>query len=531
MRNDAIRQFALAASILAAVLASCGRAPRGDAWLVIAGEDTLTVADAGRAWTELEEGQRRVFTSGENPVGDFVLGMARRMLVEKELVRLGYLESEGVAIPALAWARTAMFMALQDSLRAAEARAVTHEDIEFFRTHLGTTVWYTLIGEEGETALEPSHLAVLGPGRGGALAELAPGETAPDPLGEGILRLDSVAYTDPELVAETLADTQYVQEFATARFAEWRAGRTIDALLRSAWEASPPAFRLPAFRAFASCARGEAELVPDDTLLIFGPQVWTAGQMWQEVAFEASQRPSNPADTTWLYAFARVLVNRSILSAEYEIVEPEAAAGLVRESRRVALRIAADSLYDDFVQDSILITEEMLDSAWAASPPEVPEMRSVVLAVMHTEQEAAAFRESLLAGSADAAASSADFLGFLSGDGPDPHVTRLLTKEEVPLGLGDSLFALDPSDRSTWLGPLPNPGYPGWTAFRLDSVVPAHTSSAEEGRLMVFPQVLEKLRNDRTEAWLEALEERYGLLINEEILDDLPEDPSLWVEL
>lgn len=99
------------------------------------------------------------------------------------------------------------------------------------------------------------------------------------------------------------------------------------------------------------------------------------------------------------------------------------------------------------------------------------------------------------------------------------------------MGLGDSLFALDPSDRSTWFGPFPNPGTPGWTAFRLDSVVPAHTAEAEEARLMIFPQVLGKLRTDRTEAWLERLEESYGLRINEEILDDLPADPSLWVEL
>ncbi|NLP04703.1 peptidyl-prolyl cis-trans isomerase [Candidatus Fermentibacteria bacterium] len=531
MKRDALLSIVVTAVILASLLASCGRGVRGDTWLAIVGEDTLTVADAGHAWTELEDAQRRVFTSGENPVGDFVLGMARRVLVERELVRLGYLESEGVAIPALAWARTAMFMAMQDSLRAAEARAVTEEDIEFFRRHLGTTVWYTIIGEEGETAMEPAHLAVLGPGRGGALAGLAPGETAPDPLGEGILRLDSMAYTDSALVAETLADTQYVEEFATARFAEWRAGRTIDSLLRSAWEASPPVFHLPAFRAFASYARGEAELVPEDTVMVFGPQVWTAGQMRQEVAFEASQRPSNPADTTWLYAFARVLVNRSILSAEYGIVEPEAATELVRESGRVALRIAADSLYDDFVQDSILITEEMLDSAWTASPPEVPEKRSLLLALMQTQEEAEAFRESLLGGSADSAVSSMGFLGFLSGDGPDPHVTRPLMREEIPLGLGDSLFALDPSDRSTWFGPMPNPGTPGWTAFRLESVVPAHTAGGEEARLIVFPQVLEKLRTERTEAWLEALEESYGLRINEQILDDLPADPSLWIEL
>jgi len=84
-----VKGYAFAsAALLAAWSAGCGKDVSGDTWLVAAGGDTATVAEVGAAWDGLGDEGREVFTSKDNPLGDFLLAFSRKMMIEMEMAGL-----------------------------------------------------------------------------------------------------------------------------------------------------------------------------------------------------------------------------------------------------------------------------------------------------------------------------------------------------------------------------------------------------------------------------------------------------------
>lgn len=65
--------------------AGCGSGVSGDTWLIAAGGDSVTVSEVGAAWTGMNDENRAVFTDRDNPLGQFLLAYARKMMLEMEI--------------------------------------------------------------------------------------------------------------------------------------------------------------------------------------------------------------------------------------------------------------------------------------------------------------------------------------------------------------------------------------------------------------------------------------------------------------
>jgi len=518
----------VAVALTAAALASCGRKPDGGTWMIMVGGDTVTVAEVGRVWNSLPERTRQLFQSRDNPLGEFLLSYARRIMVEDESKRLGYLERPSTVFQAQAWERLHMSWAAQETLVARTALSVTRPDLDFFRDHLGITVWFTETSNRGASRFGPVHLAEMASEEGVALAGLRPGQSAR--LADGTeITLDSTAVADSAMVAQALADTTQLAEYARSEISRWRAQEVTDSLLTSAKEASPPFLDTLALSRYSALQRGDSSSLPSDTLLRVGSAVWTVERLGQEIAFESTLHFTAPSDPAWLEWFAGALVDREIIASGFREMYPGAADSISSEASLFAREAAADSIYDNFVVDSVTVTDAQMDSAWAASPPEVPESRAAECVLLPDDQALASFRQALSRGDA---AQAAEAWGGLPSFCPEGgRMTPPMTREQVPCGLADSLFALAPSDTLDWIGPAPLAPLQGFVMMRLARVLPAHPASREEADQTIRQQLRSTFMDERTNAWLAGLEEEYGLSINEKALNDLPPDLSTWADL
>jgi hypothetical protein len=490
------------------------------------GGDTVTVAQAGQAWNALDQSSRSLFLAGEDPRGEFVVALARRTIVEQEVERLGYIEQPGMITSMLARARSMMCLAMTDTLAARAGRALTPEDHSFFLENLGRIVWLSEITDQGAAPAGPEMLSVMGIDPGAGLAALGPGGTI-EYLGS-VYRLDSISEPDPEELAAAMEDTSGFSAAASDMMAGWRAAMLYDSLQAALWALEGPAYSRPAFEALAAGIAAGDDIAGTDTLIVLGPGCWTAAQMLLEIENQARISQVFPTDTAWLYDFAGTLATQTMVAARFRTENPAAAESILAEARRFALKASADSLFDDYVEDSVSVDQAMIDSAYQAAPPGIPEMRSVYAVLIEDDLAAGDFRSSIDGGTAGAAARGLGHFPFLSAGGADPHLTRPLTPAEVPGGLGEQVFALEPGDTLTWLGPvqlLPNTH---WGAVRLVSVIPAHTASPEEAQPILEPQIRRRRIEDRLNRWLAGLEAGYGLTINESVLTELPEDISTW---
>jgi hypothetical protein len=519
---------ALALALLAVILPSCGSRTDGDTWMVLAGSDTLTVSEIGAAWRALPVATQERFLASENPIGDFLLSFARKMMVEDEIRRLGYLEREDISVWSDSWERLEMSRVLQESLQARALDSITPDDLAFFRDHLGTTVWFTLESRDSTGRFGPEHLAEMPGATGAALTALEPGGS--DTLDDGwTITLDSLLMADSAVVAQALADTVQLEDYAVTQIARRRAMERYGEMVRAAWEADPPVFDHSGLEMLAASARGEVELSPEETLLTVAGRSWTAAQLMEAARFEATVRITDVTDPSWIEDFAAALAYRSFCADELLRTSPAAAESVLARSRTHALQLSADSLYADFVLDSVNVSEAQIDSAWSASPPEIPEKRTVECILLPSEDALAAFRRAMIDGAALEEARQYDVLpGYSLGGG---RTSRPLEQGEVPFGLGDSLFALGHSDTLEWLGPIPYPPTGGIAMLRLAGVIPAHPATREEAGAILAGSLRATFIEERLTMWLAELEETWGLSINERALNDLPQDLGLWADL
>lgn len=518
----------LAAAAL--VPSGCGRSVSGDDWLFRLDGETVTVAEAGAYWDSLPPEVRQGFSSGGNPLGDFILAYSRKMLVEREAERLGLQSDPRVGFRVGAWTRLHAFRLAEDELRRQTAASLTPADDAYYLDHLGMTVWYSTWpqGGGGPSAHGPSVLSEMDPALGLLLAGLRPGDSAE--LADGsTVTLDSVLGTDPALVDAMRADSAGTLAYGRDRMAGQRA-LDIAAEMRAAYFSETCVeYRPGAFAGFARLVAGGADPASGDTLFTAGPEVWTAERMVEEIRLETETRPVMPSDTAWLSAFADVILYREALASRLGEIAPAAADSLAREAAGYGMRLAADSLYEMFVTDSIEITTGMLDSAYAAAPPGMPELRTFVCLSMKDSAAVDAFREALVSGRTSGIENGFDGIPGLSGQEGDPHLTRPLSAGEVPAGLGPSLFAT--TDTTVWFGPAPYAEMEIWVAFRLDSILPARQATLEEAVPALESSIRAAREQVRFEEWMRDLEQYYGLEMNEGVVNKLPHDPSLWSEL
>ncbi len=522
-------------ALLALTLVSiqgCRRAVSGDDWLFRVQEETVTVEDAGLYWESLDPEVRLGFMSGTNPVGDFILAYTRRILVEHEMDRLDILALPSIGYRAEAWNRLQASRSVDAAIREAALQGVSDEEIEFYLDHLGFTVWYsTAYPGTGVTTASPAAvLSEMPPAIGGILAQLSPGQSAECPDGR-ILTLDSILGTDPALVAAMLEDSASTISFGRNRIAQQRAAATLDSMRTASLAEAAPVFDEQAISAFAEMVAAGVYPASTDTIVTSSAGAWTAARMVEEIRVEGMNGPVQPTDTTWLKAFSEVLIPRRALAERLEALDPEAFSALAAETEGYRMRLAADTLYRMFVTDSLEVTAAMLDSAYAASAPMLAERRSILCIVLRDTSEVAAFRLSTTGDGARDFLSEGSYAPFppLAASPEDPALTRPLLVEEVPAGLGEAVFSTD--DETQWFGPAPYAPMEAWIAVRLDSIHPARQATLEEAAQRIEDEIRASRGQILFEEWMRSVEVRYGLDINEDVLDRLPTDPSEWAGL
>ncbi len=112
-----------------------------------------------------------------------------------------------------------------------------------------------------------------------------------------------------------------------------------------------------------------------------------------------------------------------------------------------------------------------------------------------------------------------------------PQITRPLSVSQVPGFHGEEIFLIDPADTNSWLGPLGLYDGGELCMFRLIEVIPERNARYDEIEDQLYVMARNRLEEQTTVDVMRELEEKYGLIINEDILEKLPEDLSSWAEL
>lgn len=521
----AIRTAACAA--LSAAFIGCGGARPGDAWLFILDGDTVTVADAAAHWDSLDQADRDAFAESDDPGRDYVVAYSRMLLVRRELRIQGYEDSECFTVQRIAAARNAMARALGDSMLAGALVSVTESDVEAFLEDYGTSVLITMSSPLDTVTTGPVPLPELPLRVSGAVRGLAPGETAGLPDGITVT-LDSLYPADPGMLARMAADSAGAASYARDRIGRLRASASIEDLLAARWAGGFDAIRPDAVSGLARYFDGGQVPVPDDTVLACPAGIWTSSGMAGEIRYQGTTGLIQPSDSSWVHSFVLLVANRSYMASEFQSRYPDAADEIIAEAGRMAVANAAESLYRSAVLEGIVITPDMIDSAYAASPPVIEEKR-VVQAVSIPREMLGEFRGAAAAGTVREYAEGLEGLfaaGQTAGQQSPP-----LSRSEFPFGLGDSVFAL--SDTMTWTDPVPagpDTAAP-YASMRLVEIIPARTASRQEAEPGLSATIRSAMTESRILVWLDGLSEAAGLVIDEDLLESLPADPGAWSDL
>lgn len=505
------------------VLTACGGSGPAGEWLVATTEDTLTTAEASLVWQGMPESARQFILGKEDPAEAFLTSLTLKSMVQSETIRLGVDTLAQVMFAGDAYLGRNALPLYYEYVRQQCEDSLTGEDLETYMRLMGKTVWITITDSLGSWSPEAIHLPELPPLLVTAVEGLEPGETAIiDGFAE--VRLDSVHLTDPELV-QMERERDDLEPFISERMVSSRAAFE----LQQNWRRfSDGGFVLdPA--AFARLCDHYSDGMPmfaGDTLVVLPGFLLTSDLVSGALLYERTVAPVSPSSSRWLEAFCETILRRQ---AALQALDPAIVAD-IRGVDSVKSATAFDVLYGMFVLDSIHISLEAVESLYQERGSEllVPETRSVVALQLSDDQDIALFRELRESGELDNALDSFEGFPALLADSTSEFLTRPLVPLEVPGRLGDSLFALDPADTLTWLGPVPYTAYLCNVALRLAKVYPEHTPEFDEALPALEDMLLDELETARFDAWVEELEERYGPVRNAERIEQLSRDPSEW---
>ncbi len=516
----------LTPAILMVFLFGCGGTD-GDDWIVRTTGDTVTVREAGALWTGLEAEERDLFIADEEPVESFILALARRSMINAELEASGLRLSDKVLRYESAWTRSALFIALADSLPAILMRGYDETDIEFFRSHMGSTVWFTDLSTGVQQG--PQHLPELPPELVIALSTAEPGGSVQH---EGrSFRLDSIAGTDSILLAETLADTVHVRRLAMSRMASAEAQRII---IEAEARALSETFIDTALVAAYAQVSGNLDSgsLDADAVILDGPTLsLTVGDLYWEIAFTAQSIPVSPASPEWLLYYLGNQVRLSAGASMFGERWPDEAARIREEGSRFGGETALEALYEQQVSSVVAVTDSMLHAEFESlsEPLLLPEQRVLEIGLV-PEQNRVELRTALQNGDADAVRTLLQPYSSWEGFDTGSLVSSAVTASMVPEAMGSIVFSADPADTTTWFGPIETQ-HGSMMVYRTAQVLPREQATFEEATDWLEARVRQQLEEARTLEWMAELEESMGLEINRAILSDLPADPALWAEL
>jgi len=519
---------------IAAVILSFGCSSRevtGETWLVVAGEDTIPVAEIGQIWSDMTEENKDLFTSKDNPVGEFVVAVARRYILEQELTANGYLSNTVLNARRDAWLRYLTIERAYQYYTDKFASEVLEEDIDFYVEHLGKTVWYTTNpGTPEEEGFGPDHLPELPFDLALMLDTMETGDTGLDMSGSPV-RLDSTVITDSALVAETLADTVASRGFAASRLAQGRSRRWLNNIQDTVIEDHSVVIDSAAAAGLLAYYADEAELQADEIVLHSDLGDWTAQDMVDFTDYLSSRMFTQPSSQEWQDYFFENLVTHSVLLDLFETDAPGLIDSLADEADAYLFELASESIYENIVSSSVSVTEDDIQEQFSSlsEVPTVEEMRIFRMALL-PQDRLLEYKEALSVAALEEFISGLESYSRLSAGQADPQVTHPLRIAEVPGGYGEQLFQISPDDPS-WVDPLIIDENTGYLLCRLVEIVPARPAMLEDIRYDMEMAARGRLEEEATLLWMQQLEEIHGLDINEEALDCLPADLGLWSAL
>ncbi|MBN2586261.1 MAG: hypothetical protein JXA64_00345 [Candidatus Fermentibacteraceae bacterium] len=532
--NNATRKAAVVATLLTVIAVSgCGSAGvESTAWLLIVAEDTMTVGDLGDAWTGMDQDQRDMFLEKENTVGEFIVTYGRKLLLQMELQDCGYMDDEELLSMADSWVMERTGEVNRRLMYESQEDAVSPEDIDHFMIYLGKYAFFTMDpGLEEEISYGPVHMPSLPDDMIGLLDSLAAGSTGISETGM-MLRLDSVQTADSVTMATIFADSVTLRANIVSSIANKRYNEEYEDLRASLLSEYGLSIDSTVLETISASFASDSPLT-DLEAVVMESQVgtWTVEDFLRELVYYRSKYNIDPSDVLWLNTLLELLHYNEYARSSMMDQHQDVLDSLYSERMSYLLDIASDKFYADRIESAVTVTEEDMRELFEnmEEPITIPEKR-VLQAIQMPLDSAIVFRN-LPEDQQDAYLLRMRGFANLAADTAQSQITRPLRFSEVPGFHGEEVFAMDPSDTTTWLGPLELFGGEDVCMFRLVEVIPERNATLEEVKDQIRTMTRNRMEEQATVEELRLLEERYGMVINEEILDLLPADPGLWAGL
>jgi len=522
-----------AAAVLIFLFSGClgSSAATGDTWLIIVGTDTVTVSEIGTSWNRMDQDQREYFTRKADPVGQYIVAYTRRLTLQLELESEGYLSDPDIISRGDSWLRFRTVKTAHDYFTSTAEAAVTASDLQFYRDHTGKVVWYTINpGTDSSACHGPDHLPELSFELALNLDTLLVGQTGTSESGI-VARLDSVIITDPALVAATLVDTTTCNQMATTRIAQGRNRRWQTEIRNGLAQEYSISVDSAAVNRLVDFYAGNGELI-DEIVIVSDQGNWSAAMLRDEISFLETQMYMQPTSLTWQFHFIRNLTFGSFLAETLQQAAPMLLDSLRTEAESFMFDLASEKLYDIVIFSEVTVSESDIEEHFInlEEPSMIEEMRSVQ-AVIIPEDCLEDYRIAFRNGNIESYISTLNGFAYIESDSVHPQITRLLKKNEMPGGFGNEIFLIDRSDTVSWIGPFEVTESFGYALFRLIDVAPEREAVLDEARASIELIIRNRLEEEATVAWMQQLELKYGPMVNEEALNDLPVDPGLWASL
>ncbi len=501
-------------------------------WLIAVEEDTVSVGEVGETWIRLSERQRELFTLKDNTIGEYIVTYGQKILLQHELEEAGYTTDGLLPVYRDAWLAERIGEAARKFLFEKELEIVGDDDIDYFLYYLGEYCIYTVNpGMHDEGRFGPLQLSFIDTDILNVLDTLSPGEVGIAESGVEV-RLDSIIVMDSTLIAGALADTASVRSnaasaIATARFNEME--ENVKQSLYADHNLSVDSTTLEQLMLYYA---GETEF-PDGEMVLISSDLGsiTVEELNNGILFYESRSAVYHGDQDWLDLFIEFmnynLYGRTVLESE----SPRIIDSLRTESEKYLMDLASEEFYVDRIRSTVTVTRADMEDLFEnlEEPFTIPEKRVLQAAVI--PHDSLSIYSSLSPDERDEFILGMQGFPSLAADSARPHITRPLTLNEVPGVHGNEVFLIDPADTTSWLGPLELTAG-SWTAiFRLIEVIPLRNATFDEVEYELRMMTTNRLEEQATVELFRELEEKFSLVINEDILEKLPEDIGSWAEL
>ena len=531
-KNRIIGTVILAAA-LSTVFVSCGGpSVTSESWLITVGGDTLTVGELGAAWSRLDPGNRQVFTEKQNTVGEYIVAYGRKTLLQMELEDAGYLSDDSLLALRNSWLMEKVINTYRELMFQDALERITPEEVDLYQNRVGDLAFFT-VDHQGDSTSSygPVHIPTLPRHMFGLLDSLPIGETGV--TSEGMtMSLDSITKADSTLIQQAFSDTTSLRDGISRGLASGLFEKEKEALLESFASDYGLTVDSATVVLYANSLAPNGEPVEDSAVIMESDlDSWTVADLNEIVLYYDSRYNIDPSEMEIFYNLLENAHMNAYGRSMLEDEDPGLLDSLAEEADSYLIDIASEEFYRERISSTVSVTDEAMRDLFEnmEEPMTVPEKR-VLRAIMIPEDSMVVYRHTLPEEQHDYLMNMPGF-PFVQADSTDPHLTEPLEVNQVPGGLGDDVFLIDPSDTSSWMGPMEAPGRSYHCMFKLVEVIPERNAEFEEVEDEIRVMTRNRLEEQATLDEMGELEHKYGMVINEEILQKLPEDPGLWSNL